>query len=206
MISIAALGHLAKENYMVNPSSLGLLLQHASHGFQGQNRYLAHTRGAVIRPWNGKNIQGPWISVQLLKLPLSACQVSQRPTFPKTASWLMRKVRDSLDLLGMGTDRTGHCMVMCMLLWRMILPKEVLLERALSPSSSYSKFIYINYQGDTMHSSTKAKALHRLQNFTFWKEYTCDRCAQPKNKSFRHWPGNKNTKVSYKENHWGKQQ
>lgn len=67
----------------------------------------------------------------------------------------------------------------------------MLVERDLSPSSSYNKFIYINYHGDTMHSSTEAKAFHRLQNLTFWKESTCDRCAQPKSESFRHWPSNK---------------
>ena len=78
MISVAVLGHLAKENYMVNPSSLGLLLWGVSHGFQGENRYLAHSRAAVIRPWNGENLQGPWVPVQHLKLPLSACQVAER--------------------------------------------------------------------------------------------------------------------------------
>lgn len=46
----------------------------------------------------------------------------------------------------------------------MILPKEVLLERDLSPSSSHSKFIYINYQGDAVNSSSNRKVLHKLQS------------------------------------------
>lgn len=89
-MSIGVLGHLAKENEMINPSSLGLQLGGISQGFQGEQNlssYLGYSNQAL----KSANIQSAEFQ-------------------PNKWCCLMRKVRDTSICWGHSWDRTlrGH--------------------------------------------------------------------------------------------------